>query len=140
MGTQKVDRVVMDTNVMVSALLFGGTPGELIPLWKSGRIKPLASAEIIDEYIRVLAYPKFKLSEEEIHYFLYFEILPYFDVLSIKQAVSPIITADPSDNKFILCANAGKANALISGDRYLLSLKQYKKIRILNPEQFLKKL
>jgi putative PIN family toxin of toxin-antitoxin system len=140
MGTQKVDRVVMDTNVMVSALLFGGTPGELIPLWKSGRIKPLASAEIIDEYIRVLAYPKFKLSEEEIHYLLYLEILPYFDVLSIKQVVSPIIKADPSDDKFILCADFGKANVLISGDRHLLSLKQYKKIRILNPEQFLKKL
>ena len=66
MGTQKVDRVVIDTNVVVSALLFGGTPGELIPLWKSGRIKPLASAEIIDEYIRVLAYPKFKLSTETV--------------------------------------------------------------------------
>ena len=128
MGTQKVDRVVIDTNVMVSALLFGGTPGELIPLWKSGRIKPLASADIIDEYIKVLAYPKFKLSEEEIHYLLYFEILPYFDVLSIRQAVSPIIKADTSDDKFILCADF----------RHLLSLKQHKKIRILNPEQFLK--
>ena len=74
MGTQKIVRVVMDTNVVVSALLFGGIPGQLIPLWKSRHIKSLASAEIIDEYIRVMTYPKFKLIEEEIHYLLNFEI------------------------------------------------------------------
>jgi putative PIN family toxin of toxin-antitoxin system len=138
MGTQKVVRVVIDTNVVVSALLFGGIPGQLIPLWKSGHIKSLTSAEIIDEYIRVMTYPKFKLSEEEIHYLLHFEILPYFDVISVGLAHSPIIQKDPSDDMFILCAEAGKANVIISGDQHLLSLKNYKKIKILNPKQFLK--
>ena len=138
MGTQEVIRVVIDTNVVVSGLLFGGIPGELILLWKSGRIKPLASAEIIDEYLRVLAYPKFKLSEEEIHYLLYFELLPYFEVVSYKQASSPIIKADPSDDKFILCADAGNAKAIISGDQHLLFRKKYKNIKIFSPEQFLK--
>jgi len=140
MGTQKVIRVVIDTNVVISALLFGGTPGKLIPLWKSGHIITLASAEIIDEYIQVMTYPKFKLSEEEIHYLLYFEILPYLDVVSVGPALSPIIEKDPSDDKFILCAEAGKANFIISGDQHLLSNKNYKKIKIINPEQFLKKL
>ena len=140
MGTQKVIRVVIDTNVVISALLFGGTPGKLIPLWKSGHIITLASAEIMDEYIQVMTYPKFKLSEEEIHYLLYFEILPYLDVVSVGPALSPIIEKDPSDDKFILCAEAGKANFIISGDQHLLSNKNYKKIKIINPEQFLKKL
>ena len=138
MGTQNVVRVVIDTNVIISALLFGGIPGQLIPLWKSGHIKPLASAEIIDEYIRVMTYPKFKLIEEEIHYLLHFEILPYFIVVSVGPPLSPIIQKDPSDVMFILCAEAGKANVIISGDQHLLSLKNYKKIKILNPEQFLK--
>jgi putative PIN family toxin of toxin-antitoxin system len=138
MGTQKVVRVVIDTNVVVSGLLFGGIPGELIFLWKGGHIKPLASAEIIDEYLRVLAYPKFKLSEEEIHYLLYFELLAYFEVVSSKQARSPIITADPSDDKFILCADAGNAKVIISGDQHFLARKKYKTIEILSPEQFLK--
>jgi putative PIN family toxin of toxin-antitoxin system len=62
MGKVKVKRVVIDTNVVISALLFGGEPGELIPLWKSGRIKPLASKEMVDEYLRVLTYPKFGLT------------------------------------------------------------------------------
>jgi hypothetical protein len=140
MGTQNVVRVVIDTNVIISALLFGGIPGQLIPLWKSGHIKPLASAEIIDEYIRVMTYPKFKLIEEEIHYLLHFEILPYFIVVSVGPPLSPIIQKDPSDDMFLLCAEAGKANFIISGDQHLLSLKNYKQIKILNPEQFVKSL
>ena len=76
MGEVKVVRVVVDTNVIISALLFGGTPGQLINFWKMGRIMPLASNEIIDEYLRVLAYPKFKLSEDEINYILFQEIVP----------------------------------------------------------------
>ena len=131
-------RAVIDTNVVVSALLFGGRPGLLVPLWKTGQIQAIACKEIIDEYIRVMTYPKFKLSEEEIHYLLHFEILPYFDVISVGLAHSPIIQKDPSDDMFILCAEAGKANVIISGDQHLLSLKNYKKIKILNPEQFLK--
>ena len=84
MGKIKKIRTVIDTNVIVSANLFGGIPGKLISLWKSGRIKPLASKEIIDEYLKVLAYPKFELSEKEINYILYNEILPYFEYYRLK--------------------------------------------------------
>ena len=129
-------KVVIDTNVVISAILFGGIPGQLMPLWKNGRIKPLASKEIIDEYIKVLAYPKFKLSEEEINYILYIELLPYFDIISIKHRPT-IIKDDPSDDKFILCAKAGRADAIISGDQHLLNLKTYQKIKILSPAEFL---
>jgi uncharacterized protein len=128
--------VVIDTNVIVSAILFGGIPGELIPLWKSGRIKPLASKEIIDEYIKVLAYPKFELSEAEINYILYNEILTHFDIIQIKDT-PVIIKVDPSDDKFIHCAKTGKAGAIISGDQHLLSIKTYQKIKILTPAKFL---
>jgi len=128
--------VVIDTNVIVSSILFGGIPGELIPLWKSGRIKPLASKEIIDEYIKVLTYPKFELSETEINYILYNEILTYFDIIQIKKT-SVIIKVDPSDDKFIHCAKAGKASVIISGDQHLLRLKTYQKIKIQTPAEFL---
>ena len=131
-------KVVIDTNVIISAILFDGIPGELIPLWKSSRIKPLASKEIIDEYIKVLAYPKFELSEAEINYILYNEILTHFDIIQIKE--SPMITkVDPSDDKFIHCTKAGKANLIISGDQHLIKLKSYGKLKIQTPSQFLKK-
>ena len=139
MGESKEIKVVVDTNVIISSILFGGIPGELIPLWKSGRIKPLASKEIIDEYIKVLAYPKFELSETEINYILYNEILPYFDIIQIKDR-PVIIKVDPSDDKFILCAKAGKAGVIISGDQHLLRLKTYQKIKILTPAKFLETL
>ena len=135
MGEIKEIRVVIDTNVTVFSVLFGGIPGELIPLWKSARIMPLASKEIIDEYIKVLTYPKFELSEAEINYIIYNEILPHFDIINIKH--SPIIIKDdPSDDKFIHCAKAGKAGVIISGDQHLLSLKTYQKIKILTPARF----
>ena len=137
MGKIKVRALVIDTNVVVSALLFGGAPGELIPLWKEGSIQPKASKEIIEEYIRVLAYPKFNLSEGEINFLLYHEILPYFEVVRVSGG-RVIIKDDPSDDKFIRCAKAGKASIIISGDQHLLSLKSYGKIKILTPTQFLK--
>lgn len=129
-------RVVIDTNVLISALLFGGIPGILIELWKNGRIKPLISREIIDEYLKVLTYPKFSLSEEEINYILYREILPFFEVISVKHK-PPIIKEDPSDDIFIQCAQTGKVRVIISGDQHLLSLTSYKGIKILSPSQFL---
>ena len=138
MGKVEITRVVIDTNVVVSALLFGGVPGKLVPLWKTGRIRVLASKEMIEEYLKVLAYPKFELSEEEINYLLYQEILPYFEIVKTKPG-SVIVEEDPSDDMFILCAEAGKANTIISGDQHLLDLKSYGKIKILTSSQFLKR-
>ena len=136
MGKIKKIRVVIDTNVIVSAILFGGIPGKLISLWKSGRITPLASKAMIDEYIKVLAYPKFKLSENEINYIFYNEILPYFEVI-IPKPGQTIVQEDPSDDKFIHCAESGKASVIISGDQHLLNLKSYGKIKIITPSRFL---
>ena len=130
-------KVVVDTNVLVSALLFGGTPGRLFDLWQMGAIKPLASKEIIDEYLHVLTYPKFKLSEEEINFLLYRKILPYFDAID-SQPGHTIIKNDPEDDKFIRCALAGKVKFIISGDQHLLALESYQKIKILSPVDFLK--
>ena len=136
MGQEKVTTVVIDTNVVISALLFGGTPGKLVELWQKGHIEPVISEEIMTEYLRVLTYPKFKLSEEEINYIIHQEILPFFKV--VKSIPSPsIIKKDPDDDKFIQCAQAGNANIIISGDSHLLALKSYHGITILTPTQFL---
>lgn len=136
MGKIKIERVVIDTNVMISALLFDGEPGQLIPLWKDKRIQPLISQEILDEYLRVLVYPKFGLSGDEVGYILYREILPYFETVTTKRG-SLIVAEDPSDDKFIHCAQSGIARVIISGDQHLLRLRSYRKIRIVTPAQFL---
>ena len=129
-------KVVVDTIVLVSALLFGGKPERLIPLWQRGKIRPLASKEIIDEYLRVLTYPKLKLAEEDLNFLLYQEILSYFKIIDVEPG-ERIIKKDPEDDKFIRCALAGKAKWIIPGDRHLLALKTYQKIKILAPSDFL---
>ena len=136
MGKVEITRVVIDTKVVVWALLFGGVPGKLVPPWKTGRIRAFASKEMIEEYLRVLAYPKFELSEEEINYLLYQEILPYFEIVKTKPGPM-IVEEDPSDDMFIRCAEASKAEIILSGDQHLLDLKSYGKVKILTPSQFL---
>jgi putative PIN family toxin of toxin-antitoxin system len=139
MGTFKITRVVIDTNVIVSALLFGGMPGKLIPLWKNNIIQPLISGDIMDEYLRVLAYPKFELTENEINFLLYREILPFFKEIHVSRE-KRIIRKDPSDDKFIACAMDGHAVFIISGDNHLLDLGSCGSIEILSPSQALSRL
>lgn len=137
MGTIEVKRVVVDTNVLVSALLFGGTPGKLLPLWKKDRISPLASRELVDEYLRVLAYPKFQLFETEIDFLLTQEIIPWFEVVEVSPGEA-FVANDPEDDKFIWCALAGKASCIISGDEHLLALSA-PPVQIMTPALFLRK-
>jgi len=134
-GKIKVVRVVIDTNVLVSALLFGGVPGRLISLWKAGRIQPLASQEMINEVLRVLAYPKFHLSPKEIEFLLHEEILPWFEIVETPPG-TPCVPDDPSDDVFIWCGEYGKAELILSGDEHLLKLRD-SKIPIVPPRQFL---
>ena len=136
MGAFKVIPVVLDTNVLVSGLLFGGPPGTLVDLWKSGRIRPVMSKKMIDELLLVLAYPKFKLTEEDIHYLLYVEVLPYVKLAKVRSG-PVLIASDPSDDMFLRSAVAADAKYIISGDRHLLQLKSYKRIPILSPTEFL---
>ena len=129
-------RVVLDTNVLVSGLLFGGIPGEIVTLWQKGKVRPLCSKEIVEEYLRVLAYPKFKLTESEIDLILSREILPYFEVVAVKPG-EPMVAADPADDKFIWCALQGRAQALVSGDEHLLGLNP-SPVPVLSAADFLK--
>jgi putative PIN family toxin of toxin-antitoxin system len=139
MGAFEVIRVVLDTNVLVSGLLFRGPPGKLVDLWKTKRIQPLMSREMLDEFLRVLAYPKFELSEEEIHYLLYVELLPYTEMIDVRPG--PVLIArDPSDDMFLRCALTARVKYIISGDRHLLNLKTRRSIKILPPAEFLSSL
>ena len=135
MGAIKTIPGVIDTNVLVSVLLFGGKPGEIVELWKNRRIQPYISKARVDELVRVLAYPKFQLTADEIDYLLYSEILPYFEVTTTKDG--PVVVGDdPQDDMFHRCAGAAEAKFAVTGDLHLLSLKTYGKDSILTPTQF----
>ncbi len=104
-----------------------------------GRLdKAFFSKKILNEYLRVLAYPKFSLSETGIEFLLKHEILPYFQAIDIpSKNHEVIIESDPDDDKFLLCALSGTCDFIISGDRHLLELKSYHGIKIVTPVDFL---
>ena len=131
--------MVIDTNVVVSALLFSGTLERLRSMWQSGRLLPFISAPILEEYLQVLAYPRFELAEKEIDFLVYRQILPHFEVVTVA-GDTPVVAGDPSDDKFLHCAVAAKADALVSGDRHLLNLGNYRHIPILSPSKLLQRI
>jgi uncharacterized protein len=132
-------RVVLDTNVLVSALLFSGSPSKLVMLWQEGRIVLLISKEILLEYFQVLAYPKFSLIHEEIKALIVENVLPYAETINVS-AHPPVISKDPADDKFLFLAEDGHARHIISGDKHLLSLEKYRGIEILPVRSFLESL
>ena len=84
---------------------------------------------------RVLAYPKFRLSQSEIEYLVHQEILPWFETIKAPQGEA-LVVEDPSDDKFVWCAEAGKVHWIISGDDHLLKF-EHPKISIVTPSKFL---
>lgn len=116
-------RVVLDTNVVLSALLFGGGPAaQLRAAWMGGQFLPLASPATAQELVRVLAYPKFKLTVGE-QQDLLADYFPWTQVVRIPEP--PPATPrcrDVFDLPFLQLAVAGKADALVSGDKDLLVL------------------
>ena len=133
---KKALRVVLDTNVLVSALLLKGKLSRLVDLWRSGRITPVLSRETFDEFRRVLDYPKFSLSTSEIQGILQEEILPFFEVVERVDPVSGVCR-DPEDDTFLACAASAKVAFLVSGDKDLYSLGKFGPVRIIRPEQLL---
>ena len=134
-------RVVLDTNLVLSALLFAN--GRLVALrdaWREGHCVPLISKTTAAELIRVLAYPKFKLSDADQHELLD-DYLPW--CATVRMPYPPPVTPvcrDPFDQPFLQLALAGKADYLVSGDKDLLSLAAQFDKPIVSAEQFLKTL
>ncbi len=116
-------RVVLDTNVVLSALVFGGgAAGRVRRAWQQGALVPLASNATVRELVRVLAYPKFRLTQAEQEELLA-DYLPYTKTVRIPQPPPQVPECrDALDEPFMHLAVAGKAQVLVSGDRDLLAI------------------
>jgi putative PIN family toxin of toxin-antitoxin system len=134
-----VIRAVLDTNVVISAFLFSGPPSQLVSAWQSSRLRPVVSAPVLEEYIRVLTYPKFKLTDKEIRGLIDEALLPFIETATMPLSVTPIVR-DPDDAKFITCAVAAGVRWLVSGDDDLLSLHRVTSVEIVSVATFLQHL
>jgi putative PIN family toxin of toxin-antitoxin system len=117
-------KVVVDTNVLVSALLFrDGALAWLRRAWQAGSVLPLASPEAIDKLVRVLGYAKFALEGREIEEILALYLPFVVPVLADPKADASVPKCqDPDDQKFLDLAHRAKAVALVTGDRVVLEL------------------
>lgn len=128
-------RVVIDTNCLISALLFGGHLDWLRQAWQARRIVPLFSNPTALEIVRVLAYPKFKLTSAEREAVLA-EILPFAEAIDLPARLPPVPKLrDADDLPFLELALVAKAEALVTGDRDLLALGPQFSVPIVTPAE-----
>ena len=127
-------RAVADTNVYVSALMFGGLPGTFLELALVGSFVLVASEALLDELDDKLRF-KFGVSPED-------AAAIRARLETVARVLKPglvldVVKADPDDNRVLECACAGKADYVVSGDRHLLELGSYEGVPILTVRQFL---
>lgn len=131
-------RVVADTNVLVSALIFpGGAPEAVYRLALEGQVELVSSPALLAELGRVLA-DKFGWEGERAQRAVE-QLVRVADVVAPREAVTDI-DADPADNRVLEAAAEGRADAIVSGDRHLLALKSWHGIPIEAPAAFLARL
>ncbi len=127
-------RIVLDTNVFVSAVFFGGAPGRILEAWRDGRVQLVLSADILDEYQRV--------GQELSALYSGVSLEPLLGLLTVEAEIVEVaalpapVAADPEHDKFLACAIAADALVIVSGDRHLLDQDGWRGLRILRPRQF----
>ena len=128
-------KAVLDTNVLISGIFFGGPPGQILDAWRDGHLQFVLSIEILEEYRRVAevlasSYPGVDA----------FPILDLFTAQSYICDAPPLpgqVSDDPEDDKFLACALASRTRFIISGDKHLLRVSGYRGITVLKPREFL---
>lgn len=138
--SKRTPRVVLDTSVVLSALVFGGSQfNTLRSAWQNARCLPLVCSFTASELIRVLAYPKFRLSADSQHELLA-DYLPHCAVVELPGTLPQGIKCrDENDLPFLHLAQVGKADFLVSGDADLLSLAGTFTCPILTAEEFIRR-
>jgi putative PIN family toxin of toxin-antitoxin system len=132
-----IRRVVLDTNCLVSALIFSrGKFAWLREAWQAKRFIALASRDTVSELLRVLAYPKFKLSRSEQETLLT-EFLPFVETVKIETTPEGLPEIrDADDVIFLVLAAVAQADALVSGDGDILAVRDRFHIPILTVAEF----
>ena len=128
-------RLVLDTNVVLSGLLWTGSPMRILEAAQAGEVELFTSPVLLAELSRNLARAKFArqiavsgIGREEL-------FLGYAELATAlaPEPIAPVILADPADDHVLACALAARAHAIVSGDRHLLSLATFRDILVLTP-------
>ena len=129
-------RVVLDTNVFLSGIHWAGTSSKVLSAWFLNKFTLVSSMEINRELFTQLRDFKIRMETEEIHYWE--SLVPKKSELVVPNKKIEIVKDDPDDNKFIETALEGKAEYIVTQDKHLLKIKEFKGIKIITPEEFIK--
>ena len=127
-------RVTLDTNIYVSALHFGGKPMQLLQMGLEGELDIAISQPILDETLRVLR-EKFGWSADDLR-----DAEAAISAATYRVAPTEtldVVEADATDNRIVECAVASSSETIVSGDRHLLALGQFRGISVLRVGDFL---
>jgi putative PIN family toxin of toxin-antitoxin system len=130
-----VVRVTFDTNILISALAFGGIPRQLLNMAEEGTIRLALSDAILDEMATVLGRPKFGWPQERIDAAIK-QISSFAEHVEPMQSVD-VVKEDPTDNRIVECATASGSEYLVSGDKHLLKIGQYQGFKIVPSAEFI---
>lgn len=126
-------KIVVDTNVLISGVFFGGFPRKILSSIVNNRITACATAEIINEYEEIVQ----EMIERKQGHINRAILTPLISVMEIIEPVSRIeLCRDPDDNKFLECAKDSRALYIVSGDRDLLVIEKYENIQIVTAKEF----
>jgi putative PIN family toxin of toxin-antitoxin system len=128
-------RIVLDTNVLVSAIVFGGNPRRVIESILEGSVHLTLSREILDELEGVLCRKKFGISSQVVRK-ISDELESICDIVMPKHRIT-VMRSDPYDNMVLECAAEAKTGYIVSGDTHLPDLREFEGIKIVNPARFL---
>jgi putative PIN family toxin of toxin-antitoxin system len=131
-------RIVCDTNVLVSGILFGGLSRQILLLASRGKITNYISDDILHEAKNVLLRPKFKLTPQQV-----IAIIALFrDTFELVYPTRQhkVVQSDPDDDRILDAAVEAQVEIIISGDKHLRSLGLWQGIRILSPAEFVKEI
>jgi putative PIN family toxin of toxin-antitoxin system len=132
-------RVVLDTNVVVSGVFFGGVPGKLLSAWSAGAFVLVLSPAILEEYRRVghelgSRYPAVGAAFEPV-----LTLIAMNAVIVDAPPLTVPVSADAGDDMFLAVALAAKAAVIVSGDQDLLEVSGWRGVDVLTPRQFLER-
>ena len=133
-------KAVFDTNTVVSALIFRGASAQVAEAWKSPQVQAFATPAVVAEYLRVVRYPKFGLSQAQSDGLLAESLLPFLRPATAFPGALPYPCKDQDDDIFLRAALGAKADWLVTGDAALLALNGRYRFRIGTPGSFLRAL
>lgn len=127
-------RVIIDTNVLISGIFFGGPPAKILEAWHGSELQLVVSPEILEEYFEVCERISVRYPD--------IDIAPILVLIARNSQVvesPPLadqVSRDADDDKFIACAIASDTRIIISGDNDLLTVSGFESVKVVTPRDF----